>query len=245
MAHRVLSIDLAMESRRIGICVLEGTRRRSKLILLSPEDLKLPSRPDALQLALAILDYCSRHGVKVVLLDGPQAWKDPRSELPHSRRCERELSTQVKTGTAGNVKPAPALRFVQFCIDVFRHLVAGGANLVQNSPISVLGPLLAVETFPTSAWRCLGQQPLPSHHKATDEDIERRVRALREKFHVAITQKPNHDQIQAAVAGLAGLSIMEGDGYGYCLSGSPPISEGGSLCEGFIVNPRLTKFDRP
>jgi len=244
--HKVLSIDPAMRSYQdVGVCVLEGARRRSKLTTIPPSELNLTGKPDPSKLASAILDYCLRHNIKVVLLDGPQAWKDPDSQPPYSRLCEKELATPGKTGPFGTVRPQSFFRFVQLCIDVFRHLLEGGAELVQRSPINIPESLLAVETFPTSAWRYLGQKPLPSKQRATAEDIRDHVRALRDKFHLEITGEPNHDQVQAAVAGLAGLSILEADASGYCLSGSPPVRKGENHCEGFIVNPRIARFDLP
>jgi hypothetical protein len=37
-------------------------------------------------------------GAAALLIDGPEAWKDPDNGLQHSRVCERELNTPAKTG---------------------------------------------------------------------------------------------------------------------------------------------------
>jgi hypothetical protein len=244
LPYQVLSVDLAMKSyKRIGFCVLEGTRGHSKAIFLPPSELKLAGRTDPADLASTILRYCEESRIKVILLDGPQGWKDPESELRHCRVCEKELFTPAKTGTPGNAKPGSALGFIQFCIDVFSGLVERGAELVERSPIEIRKPLLAVETFPTSAWRSLGLKPLPSARNTKPGEIERRTGELRDKFGVVTEAIPSHDELQALVAGLAGLSILEGNPSGYRLAGSPPIYRNGILCEGFIVNPCLQKND--
>jgi hypothetical protein len=244
VSHQVLSIDLAMASyERIGFCVLDGVRSSSQARLLIPSDLKLNGKPEAVNFADAVFGYCLKNQIKVVLFDGPQGWKNPNSNLAY-RHCERELFTPGKTGTEGNAKPRSFLNFSQFCIDVFSHLIKSKAEVVLGSPIKIPDTLLAVETFPTSAWRCMGQKPLAGKGKATKEDIELHASTLEEKFNLTIAGIANHDQIQAAIAGLAGFSILEGDTLGYCLSGSPPVNVNGTLCEGFIVNPRPTKWDK-
>jgi Protein of unknown function (DUF429) len=223
--------------RRFGFCVLAGTRDHSRAIFPPPSEFGLAGRPGPADVVSGILRYCEKNQINVVLLDGPQGWKDPDSELLHWRRCENELFTPAKTGVAGSVKPWPALGYVQFCIDVFSGLAERNAELVQGSPIEIPRFLLAIETFPTSAWRSLGLRPLPSRYKTERSEIEGRTGELRGKFGIATEVTPSHDELQALVAALAGLSILEGNSSGYCLAGSPPVYKNGILCEGFIVNP--------
>lgn len=244
MTRRVLSLDLAYKSYdRIGFCLLDGSRSSSKGTFLLPKELGLTEKPDPIDLADAILKYCTENEIKIALFDGPQAWKDPASDLSY-RRCERELFTQGKTGTCGNAKPQNFLSFTQFSVNVFHRLIETNCELVRSPPIRVPENLLAVETFPTSAWRCLGQKPLAGKSKATEAEVAQHADDLQKKFNLAFEECPSHDQVQAAVAGLAGLSILAGDMSGYCLSGSSPVLVNGVRCEGYIVNPRLTMWDK-
>jgi Protein of unknown function (DUF429) len=242
---RVLSIDLALRNYdRMGFCVLEGKRKSSRAKFLKSSDLELQNPPDTRNLADAISKYCSEQEIRVVLLDGPQAWKDPTSDLVHCRRCEYELHTQVKTGKVGHVKPGPALNFVKFCIDLVEDLAKRGGELVSESPIRVKGRFLIVESFPTSAWRSLGMKTLPSPRKTPSGEIQRRLTLLRSGFGVKTQDEPTHDELQALIAGLAGLSILAKVPSEYCLSGSPPILRNGVRCEGYIVNPKISRFDK-
>jgi hypothetical protein len=122
---------------------------------------------DALGFAKLVSDFCYKEGVKVLLIDGPQAWKDPDSELLHCRACERELATPAKTGTQGVAKPHTWIRFVEFSIDVFDYLVKEcGAHLAESHRlIAPQSGFLALESFPTSAWRSLQLKPLPGKRK--------------------------------------------------------------------------------
>lgn len=52
-----------------------------------------------------------------------------------------------------------------------------------------------------------------------------------------ISDSPGHDELQALVAGIAGLAIERGD-WQFCrAAGTPPHFTGGVWCEGFIVKP--------
>jgi len=240
MPDAVLSIDLAFKSyKRFGFCVLRGTRTSSHAEFPPLSEFGISGKPNAADFVAGVLRYCSNHGLSVILLDGPQAWKDPQSKLLHCRRCENELFTPAKTGILGSAKPGPALGFVQFSIEVFSLLAENHAELVRQSPVEVSESVLAVETFPTSAWRALGLKPLPSRSKTDRHQIEEYATELSDHFGVTMERIPDHDELQAVVAGLAGLSILEGNPSGYCLAGSPPIYRDDVRCEGFIVNPRL------
>ena len=103
---------------------------------LSP-DWNLPTPLIPTTLADVIYDFCVREHISIVLLYGPQGWKDPESLLPHCRKCERALNTPAKTGLQGIVKPAPYTAFVEFSIAVFAQLVQRGARLAAAPQVTV------------------------------------------------------------------------------------------------------------
>lgn len=51
------------------------------------------------------------------------------------------------------------------------------------------------------------------------------------------------NEVQALVAGLAGLALTRGDPAGFSVCGSAPIFEDGCWREGFIVNPKRGAAD--
>jgi uncharacterized protein DUF429 len=110
----------------------------------------IPSRHD--QVATVVRKYCQQEKIQIVLIDGPQGWKDTDSPLQHCRQCERILNTPAKTGTTGVVMPRTYRRFVEFSIDVFRELVNRGASLALEQEVKILRDrLLVLESFPLSA----------------------------------------------------------------------------------------------
>lgn len=233
---RVLSVDLAYRDYRdIGIAVLEPAGAGVEVAFRS---IRASGRPTPDITAQRILDLAEEVQAGILLLDGPQGWKDPASPYPHSRVCERILNTPAKTGLPGQVKPANYAPFVDFSIAVFDRLQAlgwprygGPAGTARHT---------AVESFPLSAWRSLGLRILPAKQKATDQDIGQRLEALSGLFGLRMPGTPNHDELQAIVSGLAGLALLRGDAEGVRLEGVAPFELEGTLREGYIVNPRLT-----
>jgi hypothetical protein len=162
-------------------------------------------------------------------MDG-QAWKDPDSELAHSRRCEKQLNTQAKTGIVGKVKPATWTRFVEFSIAIFNRLVELGGRLADRpQPVALDGQLLVLESFPFSAWKKVGILPLPSKRKCQREDLVHRFGELQRLYRLMVVTDPNHDELQALVAGLAGIAILDGHTSHYQLDGSPRFTKTGFL----------------
>ena len=233
----VLSVDLALSSNRLGICSLSKDKAAWTVRFIEPAKLNIREPLESATLALALYEYCRHNDLNVLLIDGPQAWKSPHSNLLHCRECEHALHTPAKTGTKGNVKPKPASRFVEFSIDLFTELFTLGAHEVLCSNIEVTPGILAAESFPTAAWRALGQKPLPSRRHASDDEVRQRCDWLRQRFGVKVNGNPTHDELQALVAGLAGMSILEG-GNGHETVGAPTIMVNGDRCEGYIVNLR-------
>jgi len=239
----ILSIDLAYRKiRDFGVCVLAERRGKPARVRFvdSDRELNLKDRPDPQQCAHAISSYCRKHGVSVVLLDGPQGWKDPSSKLPHSRHCERLLNTQGKTGNRGTTKPRDFGGFANFSIELFARLFQQGGKLVRRRIVTVpRSGFLVVESFPTAAWRKLYIAPLPAKKRAQDRDVRCRLRILQRLFGFGVPRLPNHDELQALVAGLAGVAILAGDTSAYVVDGTPPKKLDGVMVEGFIVNPCL------
>jgi hypothetical protein len=241
---KVLSIDLAYKKARdFGICLLEEQKgRRLKAEFIPPHEL-INDPPEAAQCAQAIFQFCKKHRARVVLLDGPQGWKDPESPLPHSRHCEKILRTPGKTGTVGRAKPGNYTRFIGFSIGVFANLVRLGGELVSSEVVKVPKDcLLVVESFPTSAWRKLGIKPLPGKAKRKPSDIQDRLFRLQELLRFRADREPTHDELEALVAGVAGVAILAGKPSGYWVQGSPPREVDGVIVEGLIVNPCIERL---
>ncbi|MCL0088013.1 DUF429 domain-containing protein [Dehalococcoidia bacterium] len=239
----ILSIDLAYKSYEdFGFCILEEAGGKVADVQYLPYNaIGITGTPQAEAFAQSVLSFCLDHGVSILMLDGPQGWKDPDSGLPHQRVCEKHLNTQAKTGTVGKVKPTNFKSFVSFAIDVFGLLHKTGQVSLVTQPRIVMPTegVLLVETYPYSAWRSLNIRPLPRKKKCTPEQIAQNVRELGRRLRLPETKSPTHDEVSALVGGLAGVAIAAVNSSGYIASGVPPklISQG-YLVEGYIVNPR-------
>lgn len=229
----VVSVDLAYRDHRdIGVVVLEQSATRIKVD-------RVPARmegvPDPEALAEFLAELCVQRGASVLLLDGPQGWKDPANGLAHSRVCERALNTPAKTGLPGSVKPANYEPFVSFSIHVFDALAELGWPRFSCADASV--SRTCVESFPFSAWRAIGIPPLPSKAKTRPPVLADRVAALRGIFPLELIGLPTHDELQALVSGLAGLALERGEISSVVVVGIAPFLLDGSVREGYIVNP--------
>jgi hypothetical protein len=235
----VVSVDLAFRRYAdIGVALLhdEGRQIRARFVDLPTHGLLGP--PDAPTLAADLFELVRSEDASVLLIDGPQAWKDPANGIPNMRRCERELGTPAKTGEPGQAKPVTWLPFVQFSIDVFNALLAGGLQLLQTAtPVVEPGQVLVLESFPSSAWQRLGIPRLPAKAKATRADVLDCFERLGRDYHLAANRDPTHDELQALVSGLAGLAIARGSTEEFSVHGVAPTLVDGSWREGFIVNP--------
>lgn len=232
----VLSVDLANKSyNNIGAVILRPQQGCTRVELLR---ITLTGRPSPDVLADSLNKHCEMAGIQIILLDGPQGWRAFGTGLEHSRRCERELNTPAKTGLPGSVKPANYLGFVTFSIAVFDALTSRGWERLPSlySPIASEARIL-IESFPLSAWRALGIRPLPAKGKCKQKDLDDCLAALNAIVPLEIPNIPNHDQLQALVAGLAGLAVERRHWKECTAVGLPPSMDGGHWREGFIVNP--------
>jgi hypothetical protein len=235
----VISVDLALSRwADIGVAILtdEGQCVRVQFEELADHGTLGPR--DAQTLVSKLMDLVEIHDASVLLIDGPQAWKDPDNGIAHMRVCERQLRTPAKSGLPGQVKPATWTAFVAFSIDVFDALqTAGLAHLVEYEPVVTSGNALLLEVFPTAAWRNLAMSCLPGKAKAKREDVVWRLEELVARYSLKVDREPTHDQLQAIVSGLAGVAITRGRPEEYSVQGIPPRKIDGTWREGFIVNP--------
>lgn len=241
----VLSVDLA--SRRwpdLGIAVLErvpaGPRTlvHCELIFWNGLDLEPPGTITPQLLAGRLNHLALSRGIRMLLLDGPQAWKSRQNGLEHSRSSERQLNTSAKTGLPGMVKPATYRNFAEFCVDVYAELcLRGWRRLDTHDRPNQTEERVLVESYPYAAWRSLGIKPLPAKRRARVSDLAEAYAALQRVIPFTVNQPPNHDQLQAIVGGMAGLALEARETEGTRIVGVPPRREDGQWREGFIVLP--------
>jgi hypothetical protein len=233
IAVTVLSVDLA--SRRYqdnGIALLRGTWGDAQCEMVQPEAIGLRGAPNAAAFAEALHHWATRHGVRVILLDGPQGWRAERSELVHQRRCERETRAPGKTGLPGVVKPATWTRMAEFSVALFDALHAHGWPRLTSQ---WNGERAAIESFPTQAWRSLGLPPMPG--RARTPSVLPWQEYLTRLGVRGVPAGPTHDEVQAVVGGLAGLQLL-GNGFaGTDARGCDPTLDGGHWREGWILCP--------
>lgn len=241
----VLSVDLA--SRRwsdLGVAILSqsgpGTPIACELISWDGSDLdkemRSPVHPEIL--AGRLNHLANIRDIRVLMLDGPQAWKSQRNGLEHARLSERQLNTAAKTGLPGMVKPATYRTFAEFSVDVFDALCRRGWRRLstQNQPGTGAERVL-VESYPHAAWRSLGLTPLPAKRRARVSDLAAGFAALQTVAPIAVNHPPNHDQLQAIVGGLPGLALEAQNPSAARFAGVSPRREDGHWREGFIVLP--------
>jgi Protein of unknown function (DUF429) len=246
----VLSVDLAYRSwSDLGIVVLDRVRMDRPQTSDSPISCEIiPSSAsvddvgcvEANVLAGRLNHLCNIRGIRVIMLDGPQAWKSRSNGLEHSRVSERQLNTAGKTGLPGMVKPVTYRAFAEFCLDVYDALCRRGWQRLDtvarpgSQPERVL-----VESYPHAAWKSLGLKPLPSKRRCRVSDLAEAYGALRSLIPITTNRPPNHDQLQAIIGGLPGLALEEHNTAGARIVGNPPRREDGHWREGFIVLPVL------
>ena len=199
---------------------------------------------DAEILAGRLNHLCAVREIRVLMLDGPQAWKSRANGLEHARVSERQLNTAAKTGLPGMVKPAASRSFAEFCMDVYDALSRRGWRRLQTLPQPLSADTAAapserilVESYPHAAWKSLGLKPLPAKRRARVIDLAESYGALRSVVPFTTNRPPNHDQLQAIVAGLPGLALEERNPSAMRIVGNPPRREQGHWREGFIVLP--------
>jgi hypothetical protein len=272
----VLSVDLAFQSwSDLGIVVLERQAARQATAAVLGGPLRLtdlappipleagrataeetiaceivawndPGPVDADVLAGKLNHMCSLRGIRIMMLDGPQAWKSDSNGLEFARVSERQLNTAAKTGLPGVVKPVTYRKFAEFCLDVYEALCRRGWMRLDSSdhPAATAQRVL-VESYPHAAWKSLGLTPLPSKRKAGAIQLAEALGALKALMPITVDREPNHDQLQAIVGGLPGLALECLGGAGAQIVGTAPRRENGHWREGFIVLPVAPRRSAP
>jgi hypothetical protein len=193
---------------------------------------------DAEILAGRLNHLCAVRGIRVMMLDGPQAWKSKDNGLAHARVSERQLNTAAKTGLPGMVKPGTYRPFAEFCLDVWDALCRRGwCRLGTCDRSGAQQDRILVESYPYAAWKSLGLKPLPAKRRARVSDLAESYGALRTVIPFITDRPPNHDQLQAIVGGLPGLALEAHNPGAVRIVGNPPRREQGHWREGFIVLP--------
>jgi hypothetical protein len=80
-------------------------------------------------------------------------------------------------------------------------------------------------------------KPLPAKRRARVSDLAEAYGALRAVIPFTTNRPPNHDQLQAIVAGMPGLALEDHNPAAMRIVGDPPRREQGHWREGFIVLP--------
>jgi len=233
-----LSVDLAFKDYRdIGVVTLAKENRRIKASAVPLTTRGLHGQPSAGGLADALVSLANEVSAAWIFIDGPQGWKAPDNGCEHCRCCERALATQGKTGLPGVTKPGNYLGFITFAVELFDALDSRGWPRLPTPSVPPLRHRSAVESFPTSAWRSLGLVPLPGKAATAPEMVLARLQSLRAIFPLDVEDFLSHDELQALVAGLAGVALDDGNEAGVSIVGIPPKRLQSTWREGFIVNP--------
>ena len=255
----VLSVDLACRRwSDLGVVVLSRAASRlpvapvtCEIITLDPPGFDAAHDQGSINpeidpeiLAGRLNHLCAVRNIRILMLDGPQAWKSAENGLMHARVSERQLNTAAKTGLPGMVKPATYRSFAEFCMDVYDALCRRGWRRLETRPQpSSPDPAVAslqrvlVESYPHAAWKSLGLKPLPAKRRARVSDLAEAYGALRAVIPFTTNRPPNHDQLQAIVAGMPGLALEAHNPAAMRIVGNPPRREQGHWREGFIVLP--------
>jgi hypothetical protein len=266
-AVAILSVDLAHRSwSDLGIVILDRVKSKTALVDaygasvkpgtviceivgftaaginggLSPFAMARPSaNPVDPEVLVGQMNHlCNVRGIRAIVLDGPQAWKSSANRLDYARVSERQLNTTAKTGLPGMVVPRTYRAFAEFCMDVYEGLCRRGwRRLSTQGENAALEDRVLIESCPHAAWKSLGLKPLCSKRRARVSDLAGAYTALNNLVPINCSRPPNHDQLQAIVAGLPGLAISERDITAVRIVGNPPRREQGHWREGFIVLP--------
>ena len=243
-----LSVDLAYTRYSdIGVALLQETATgaiNAQLIAVP-----LSGRPTVEALSNWLNTFARAHDVRCLLIDGPLGWKSPTSSEVHARYSERALHTPGKTGLPPDgVKPKPYLAFTCFSIALFEMLTVRGwalpgADDVAHGVARGASRMIS-ETFPTAAWRRLGLAPLSGKKRGRDQRVEvvEALRRLQTRVDLLVDRTPNHDELQALVAGVAGVWWERGASARVKWHGEPPFRLDGTWREGYIITPEQPRL---
>lgn len=216
--QRVLGIDLA--SRRWSDIGSASLTMASDISVRTPA-IEWPSGDlQASRLAEKIVRCVDEQSISVVSLDGPHAWRSPSADPNRpgvGRLAEYEAKCQGKTGLYGKTFPSTQIRWTQFCIEVFDHLISAGGKLVNDAtwtrvPLLERGRFWVHECYPTDVWKRNQLKALPSKSKVGKDRnaLKLYARQLCEVFGLTdfSDRAYSHDDLQAVVAALPAASLL-------------------------------------
>ncbi len=237
----VVSVDLAYKSYvDIGVVVMSAGSGRVTAQPVWLAERGLRGRPTVSTLVKHLTELAEEADARWIVVDGPQGWKAPDNGLEHARVCESQCATPGKTGLPGTCKPSNYIDYISFSIELFDALAERGWPRLPSAVLPEAGSRHALESFPTRAWRCLGLRALPGKAATTQQQLRDHLGQLRRVVPLDIADDITHDDLQAAVAGLAGIAFDSNNAHGVFVAGLPPVELEGSWREGFIVNPSTT-----
>lgn len=228
---KILSLDLAYKNFKdngIVIFDLSSSRISAKNIRWDNELIKSAS-----QLVDRLGPILKTESIDYLGIDGPQAWKDENNGFQHARVCEVQAHTPSKTGTFATGKPKNYLPFISFSIEVFNYLEELGYTRFSGT----LKPKNVMEVFPYRSWRNCLYKPLSAKSKCSKSEIEEKFEEFKKREHIEFSFQPNHDELQATIAGSGLIRLAKGDMDKVEIAGIPPFRKDGIWLEGFIVLP--------
>jgi len=161
---------------------------------------------DANILAGRLNHLANLRGIRVIMLDGPQAWKSVRMAWEHSRVSERQLNTAAKTGLPGMVKPVTYRAFAEFCLDVYDALCRRGWSRYGHFCSAGSPPeRVVVESYPYAAWKSLGLKPLPSKRRCKISDLAEAYGNLRSLIPITTNRRQTTISCRQLSAGCRAL----------------------------------------
>jgi len=236
----ILAVDLACNRYAdYGVCTLALRGERIAVERLRTAELGLRGRPSVDPFALGIARAAERCGARLIAIDGPQAWKAPGNGLEHSRVCERAVATQGKTGLPESAKPASFAGFTRFAVALFDRLAQLGWPRLDAAAQLGSSCRFALESFPTAGWRRLGLAPLPSKRRTPPGGVRAKALELQQLLSIDVPNDSTHDELQAVVAGLAGVAADGHASLTCSIEGVAPFRLEGHWREGFIVTPSM------
>jgi hypothetical protein len=206
----VVSVDLTCRNwSDLGVVCLEhrGPHIHCELVNWTDESGTFP--PPVVELALRLNTLCAERAAGVLMLDGPQAWKEEAGSF-------EPLAGPSRPASASSNQPIPYERFVGYCLALYDALGRLGWRRMaamdrSPNPGETLKPgatrKTLVESYPQAAWKSLGIQPLPARRLCRVSDLAETYAALTAVLPLSTNRPPNHSQLQAIAGGLPGLAI--------------------------------------
>jgi hypothetical protein len=96
---------------------------------------------------------------------------------------------------------------------------------------------VTVESYPTAAWQSVGIAALPPLEQVTAEDVSRKLAALQSCFPLDLRGDLSPAELQATVAGMAGVALERRNLAGLAFAGVEPMLVDGIWREGYILSP--------